>query len=232
MKVDYNPTEAKAAAERLKKRHEDDMKFLETKRAQAAPAQKVGLAFRIERARARHRLKERQHEEQETHKTVADARRKEHEAQRKIDLTARKTVAERKLQAKKQKQIETLEESQEARRARLLTEQELRRAQMRPYTEAAKQVGKGLQSFGASAWKGLQKLQEQSDEYHRKNPTATIWGSSARTTPTHRSLEDDFGLSRAPRRTEQPDIIDFGFPKTPRRKSDKILDIDLGDLMR
>lgn len=246
----HNPSEAKAAHERLKKRHEEDQAFLKARgqqQQQAAPVKSgSSLGLKIERARAKHKLKQIERDEHETRKAVASARRKGVEAQRKTEHMKKRTEAEQKLQAQKQKQTEALTETRAARRARLLSEQELRREQLRPYTEGAKRVVGGFVSAGKSAMRGLQKMQEKSDEFHRQHPDYDpMWGTFGKTQKPQRPVFDslDLGLPRTPTpRASQPtrrqssqliDLGDLGLPPARKRGSDKLIDLgDFGDLLR
>jgi len=209
----YNPESAKAAKERLRKHHEENMRILEARRKSAAvPKAGSSLGFKIEKARARHRLKSQKREEEQTLRDVAAVRRKETTALRRTHQATERATAEQKLTAQVQKQHEALATQREAKRARLLTEQELRRARMKPYSDAATQVAKGAVAVGKSVAGGLTKLGEMGKEYHRTHPDADpFWGTPRKTqgsTHAPQSMSDIFGPRPSGGGKPRP-IVDF-----------------------
>lgn len=193
MQFDYNPTEAKAARKRLKKRHKADMQFLKAHQQPTSTPKRGGLGFKFEKARARHRLKQERREEDRTLRTVAAARRKESDAMRATQRTKQKTEAEQKLRASKQMQLTALQEAKEAKRARLLSEQELRRAQLEPYAKVARGVGRGAAAVGKGLWQGLKALDAKNQEYARAHPSTSYRAPATRARPPSRLVDLDPG---------------------------------------
>jgi len=227
MKIGYNPHEAKAAEERLRQRFAADKKFLEAQRSKAAVSSRTGggLGFKIEKAKAKRRLKSQQREEKHTLRDVAATRRKETDALRRTQQTSQRAAAEQKLTMQVKKQHEALAEQRAAQKARLLTEKELHRAQMEPYAQVARQagrgavqVGKGATAVGKALFGGLQKLSVMGEEYHKRNPDLDpFWGtprSPQVRTPERYSSRDDTLTSPRP------------------RKDRPFIDIDLSGIMR
>lgn len=208
MQFGYNPKESQEAAERLRKGHKADMKFLASQHPSTASQPKAGLGFRIAKAQARQHLKTAQHEEAKTLKAVAAARRKETEALRRTKLTQQKTEAERKLQAGTRGQLDALEASRQAKKARLLTEQELRRAKMAPYVGALRETGKGVVAVGKTFWKGIKKLDQMGQEYARTHPHVDpILGTPRRPTTPYRVRTAPKPYAPQPRKPQR--FVDF-----------------------
>jgi hypothetical protein len=84
----------------------------------------------------------------------------------------RVTKAETRLGEQKRAEHQALLASRHARKARLLSEQELRTAQFRPYTEAAKGVVRGVVQVARIPWQGLKWL-EAHQQPARPKPVVT-----------------------------------------------------------
>ena len=139
------------------------------------------LAYRIERAKARHRLRQQKSAEEKAHKAEAAARRRKVRLRKKEELSRTQAAAERALQAQRQATKEAQTEAQAAKRARLLTERELTKVHLQSYIKPL-----------MLPWKGLKKLGEMGQEYHRKHPDVDpLWGPAP------------------PRRKPRKSIIDF-----------------------
>jgi len=86
------------------------------------------------------------------------AKAKEEGSLRRTTALMRKTEADTSLKSQKLQEREALTVARQARKARLLSERELRTAQLQPYVAGAKSVGKGVVSVGKELWRGLQYL--------------------------------------------------------------------------
>ena len=174
------------------------------------------LKMKILRYKAKRKMKREAHEERATLKAEKKFQRAETEYKRraalihrKTEAEAKKTVAEAQLKAKREAQLRALKESRETRKARLLTEKELRAEQIRPYKEAVVKAGKGVYAVGkgviSAAGAGLKKLAEASKEYERQHPQTR---SARPARPSGLDLNIDLGLPKGapPKQTGKIDI--------------------------
>lgn len=123
------------------------------------------LKMGILRAKAERNRRRRVREEQATFKLEKKQQRARKEAERKAKLSARREAAfsarskaEETLRSKRASETSALKASREAHKARLLSERELRREKLRPYTEALTKVGKSIYQVGKGIYKVAEKV--------------------------------------------------------------------------
>jgi len=171
------------------------------------------LKHKILKAKVKMKKRKERGEEVAVGRAEKKAFRAEKETERKVGLTERKTAAlakereaEAALRARREVEKKELSLGRETRKARLLTERELRTAKLKPYTEAARKVGKvglevskaGVGVVGAT-WRGLEKLGEMGKEPPKR---------PKRETPLD---VDEIDLGFGPSRREVPRARPRGF---------------------
>ena len=157
--------------------------------------------------------------EKKAFRTEKEAERKAKLAERKVAAAAKAREAEAVLRAQREAEKKGLLLGRKARKARLLSERELRAAQLKPYTEAARKVGEAGIGLGRTAWRGLERLGEMGKEPpkrpRREAPLDLSidlgFGPPRREVPRRprELLEDDDPLGLRPKHKEPPIDLDF-----------------------
>ena len=131
----------------------------------------TSLKRKILKAKVMMKRRKERWEEEKVKGAEKKAFRAEKETERKVKLTERKVAAAAKtreaeatLRAQREAEKKELLLGREVRKARLLSERELRAAQLKPYIEAAKEVGKVGVGIGRTAMRSLERLGEMGKE--------------------------------------------------------------------
>ena len=186
----------------------------------------TSLKRKILKAKVMMKRRKERWEEEKVKKGAKKAFRAEKETERKVKLSERKVAAAAKareaeaaLRAQREAEKKELLLGREVRKARLLSERELRAAQLKPYIEAAKEVGKVGVGLGRTAMRSLERLGEmgkESPKRPRREAPLDIsidlgFGPPRRKVPRRprELLEDDDPLGLRPKHKEPPLDLDF-----------------------